>query len=187
MLTSKTGDLTELGLVGCSLKFTTLWKNRVINNTLSSLCNIVPEDKIEIKIEQKGGDIDISEGSPGQKCAALLALLLNIGDDPLIIDQPEDALDNSLIYHLIVKSIRSMKSRRQIIIVSHNPNIPVLGDAEGIIIFERNENGKVDFRNGKKPGGIEEKSIRHGICEIMEGGEEAFKKREEKYLHFLDK
>lgn len=103
--------------------------------------------------------------------------------NPLIIDQPEDDLDNSLIYNLIVKSIRQMKKKRQIIIVTHNPNIPVLGDAEGIIILERNKNGRVDFRMNKKAGCIEEKVIRNGICEIMEGGEDAFRKREEKYLH----
>lgn len=187
LLTSDTGDLSELGIEGCSTRFLNIWKNRVKDNTLHSICSIIPEDKIEIKIDQAGGDIDISEGSPGQQCAALLTLLLNIGDDPLIIDQPEDALDNSLIYKLIVKSIRAMKEHRQIIIVSHNPNIPVLGDAEGVIIFARNSNGKVDFREGKKTGGIEEKIIRRGICEIMEGGEEAFRKREEKYLYFLDK
>lgn len=91
--------------------------------------------------------------------------------------------DPSLIYSLVVKSIRKMKSKRQIIIVTHNPNIPVLGDAEGIIVLERNNQGKVTFRKGKKAGCIEEKLIREGICEIMEGGEDAFRKRERKYQY----
>ena len=121
--------------------------------------------------------------SPGQKSAAILAFILNSGENPLIIDQPEDDLDNSLIYSLVVKSIRKMKSKRQIIIVTHNPNIPVLGDAEGIIVLERNNQGKVTFRKGKKAGCIEEKLIREGICEIMEGGEDAFRKRERKYQY----
>ena len=90
----------------------------------------------------------------------------------------------SLIYNLVVRSIRKNKNKRQIIIVTHNPNIPVLGDAEGIVILERNADGKVDFRNKKKTGCIEEKTIREGICDIMEGGEEAFRKREAKYMYF---
>ena len=130
-----------------------------------------------------GNEIDINEGSPGQKCAAILAFILNSGENPLIIDQPEDDLDNSLIYSLVVRSIREMKKKRQIIIVTHNPNIPVLGDAEGIIILERNSEGKVSFRKDKKAGCIEEIEIRKGICEIMEGGPDAFRKREKKYMY----
>lgn len=140
-------------------------------------------NKLQIKIIDENGEIDINEGSPGQKSAAILAFILNSGENPLIIDQPEDDLDNSLIYSLVVKSIRKMKSKRQIIIVTHNPNIPVLGDAEGIIVLERNNQGKVTFRKGKKAGCIEEKLIREGICEIMEGGEDAFRKRERKYQY----
>ena len=143
----------------------------------------MPEDNVDIKITENGLETDINEGSPGQKCAALLAFILNSGDNPLVIDQPEDDLDNSLIYNLVVKSIREIKKKRQIIIVTHNPNIPVLGDAEGILILERNAQGKVVFRKNKKAGCIEEKEIRNGICEIMEGGEEAFKKREAKYMY----
>lgn len=186
ILTSEDEILSKLSTdLSFQPRFSTLWKDKALNGTLSSLVNVVPEDKIEIKIIQDGGEIDINAGSPGQKCAALLTLILNIGDNPLIIDQPEDDLDNSLIYNLVVKSIREMKRRRQIIIVTHNPNIPVLGDAEGIIILERNKNGKVDFRGHKKAGCIEENMIRTGICEIMEGGSDAFKKREEKYYLYL--
>lgn len=160
-----------------------MWEAKSKNDTLSSLVKVIPEDYISIKIIEESGEIDINEGSPGQKSAAVLAFILGSGENPLIIDQPEDDLDNSLIYSLVVKSIRKMKNRRQIIIVTHNPNIPVLGDAEGIIILERNSDGKVAFRNSKKAGCIEEKLIRDGICDIMEGGEGAFKKREQKYLY----
>ena len=157
--------------------------NKYKNDTLSSIVKVLPEDKLQIKIIDENGEIDINEGSPGQKSAAILAFILNSGENPLIIDQPEDDLDNSLIYSLVVKSIRKMKSKRQIIIVTHNPNIPVLGDAEGIIVLERNNQGKVTFRKNKKAGCIEEKLIREGICEIMEGGEDAFRKREQKYQY----
>lgn len=182
LLTSEDGNLMgEFGSYGT--RFCQLWEARSKNDTLYSLIKVVPEDLISIKIIEGTTEIDINEGSPGQKSAAILAFILSSGDNPLIIDQPEDDLDNSLIYSLIVKAIRNMKQKRQIIIVTHNPNIPVLGDAEGIIVLERNADGKVAFRNGKKAGCIEEKTIRSGICEIMEGGEPAFKKREEKYLY----
>ena len=183
LLTTEDGDISEITSENYDSRFYKLWEAKSKNDTLSSLVKVIPEDYISIKIIEESGEIDINEGSPGQKSAAVLAFILSSGENPLIIDQPEDDLDNSLIYSLVVKSIRKMKNRRQIIIVTHNPNIPVLGDAEGIIILERNSDGKVAFRNSKKAGCIEEKLIRDGICDIMEGGEGAFKKREQKYLY----
>ena len=182
ILTTETGDLQEIGINDLNGRFMNNWKDKCKNGTIESLINVMPEDKVNISIRENGNEIDINDGSPGQKCAALLAFILNSGNNPLIIDQPEDDLDNSLIYSFIVKTIRKIKNRRQIIVVTHNPNIPVLGDAEGIIAFVRDENGKVIFRENKKAGCIEEKTIREGVCEIMEGGAEAFRKREAKYL-----
>ena len=183
LLTSDSGDIESIGITLSDARFNRLWQDKFKNDTLSSLIKVIPEDKISIRIVDNSGMIDINEGSPGQKSAAMLAFILNSGQNPLIIDQPEDDLDNSLIHKLIVQSIRRMKDQRQIIIVTHNPNIPVLGDAEGIIILERNSEGKVIFRKGKKAGCVEEKVIREGICEIMEGGTDAFRKRAEKYLY----
>lgn len=182
LLIDETGEINNFCDLKFDPRFNKIWIDKKKNDTLSSLVKIIPEDKLNIKIVEDSGEIDINDGSPGQKSAAILAFILNSGDNPLIIDQPEDDLDNSLIYSLIVKSIRKMKGKRQIIIVTHNPNIPVLGDAESILILDRNTFGKVTFRKEKKAGCIEEKLIREGICEIMEGGEAAFKKREEKYL-----
>lgn len=183
MLITDSGNIEDLFGPLTDVRFAKLWKDKYNNDTLSSMVKVIPEDKLQIKIVDENGSIDINEGSPGQKSAAILAFILNSGENPLIIDQPEDDLDNSLIYSLVVKSIRKMKSKRQIIIVTHNPNIPVLGDAEGIVILERNNQGKVTFRKNKKAGCIEEKLIREGICEIMEGGEDAFRKRERKYQY----
>lgn len=183
MLITDSGNVEKFLNCSTDTRFAKLWTDKYNNDTLSSMIKVLPEDKLQIKIIDENGEIDINEGSPGQKSAAILAFILNSGENPLIIDQPEDDLDNSLIYSLVVKSIRKMKSKRQIIIVTHNPNIPVLGDAEGIIVLERNNQGKVTFRKGKKAGCIEEKLIREGICEIMEGGEDAFRKRERKYQY----
>ena len=183
MLITESGNIEDLIGSSADARFAKLWKDKCSSETLNSMVKVVPEDKLQIKIIDENGSIDINEGSPGQKSAAILAFILNSGENPLIIDQPEDDLDNSLIYSLVVKSIRKMKSKRQIIIVTHNPNIPVLGDAEGIVVLERNNQGKVTFRKDKKTGCIEEKLIREGICEIMEGGEDAFRKREQKYQY----
>lgn len=115
----------------------------------------------------------IAQGSPGQKTAAILAFLLSYGEEPMILDQPEDDLDNHLIYDLIVKQVRENKSRRQLIIVTHNANIVVNGDAELVLAL--------DIRNGQthvtEQGGLQEQAIREKICLVMEGGEEAFERR----------
>jgi len=164
-------------------KFEKMWEAKYNEKTINSLLAIWPEDKVVINIITDGYEVGINDGSPGQKSAAILAFIMNQGVKPLLIDQPEDDLDNSLIRELIVENIRNMKFSRQIIIVTHNPNIPVIGDAEGIIMLDRNMHGKIILKNSKKTGCIEEKTIKKGICDIMEGGISAFKWREKKYLN----
>lgn len=91
----------------------------------------------------------------------------------MVLDQPEDDLDNHLIYGLIVRQLRENKSRRQIIVVTHNPNIVVNGDAELVHVL--------DVRYGQtwivQQGGLQEQAVRDEICRIMEGGREAFELR----------
>ena len=115
----------------------------------------------------------ITEGSQGQRSAALLAFLLAFGDEPLVLDQPEDDLDNHLIYDLIVRQIRENKLRRQLLIVTHNPNVVVNGDAEMV--------HALDFKNGQcqvvERGALQELSVREEVCRVMEGGREAFARR----------
>lgn len=185
VLTSDNGDIKSyLGNdINIDPRFENIWLEKFKDGILYTLFNFIPEDRVEINIVNDGQQIGINEGSPGQKSAAILAFILNQGNKPLIIDQPEDDLDNSLIMDLIVENIRKLKKHRQIIIVTHNANIPVLGDAEGIIMLNRNQVGKVIFKDGKKTGCIEEKIIKEGICNIMEGGITAFKKREGKYKY----
>ena len=134
-----------------------------------------PDDSLEIKYSLNDGRSfkPVDQGSPGQKTAALLAFILSYGNEPLILDQPEDDLDNHLIYDLIVTQLREIKQKRQIIIVTHNANIVVNGDAENVIAL--------DVRSGQTriitQGGLQEPSIRDEICRIMEGGKEAFEQR----------
>lgn len=115
----------------------------------------------------------VAQGSPGQKTAALLSLILSIGNEPLILDQPEDDLDNQLIYKLVVKTLREIKHKRQVIVVTHNANIVVNGDSEHVLVLGHgNGNGKT-----QSSGFLQDESLREEICLIMEGGYEAFDAR----------
>lgn len=115
----------------------------------------------------------ITKGSAGQKSAAILAFLLSHGEEPIIVDQPEDDLDNALIYNIIVKQIHENRTRRQIIMVTHNPNIVVNGDADMINVLHFT-GGQVSL---KVSGGLSDRAIRTEVCDIMEGGQEALYKR----------
>ena len=115
----------------------------------------------------------IEQGSPGQKTAALLAFILSYGDEPLLLDQPEDDLDNELIYELIVEQMRETKSKRQIIVVTHNANIVVNGDAEMVLPLKF-AGGKTRLRGAAS---IQKKEVRDAICDILEGGQQAFEQR----------
>jgi hypothetical protein len=138
-----------------------------------------PEDALDVQYSASGGKEQfrpINEGSPGQKTAALLAFLMSYGDEPLILDQPEDDLDNHLIFDLIVTQLREVKSRRQVIVVTHNPNIVVNGDAE-LVVALKAQNGRTITES---IGSLQEKKVRSTICDVMEGGKEAFTKRYER-------
>ena len=115
----------------------------------------------------------LAHGSPGQQTAALLAFVLGYGVEPIILDQPEDDLDNALIYELLVRRLREQKAQRQIIVVTHNPNIVVHGDAELAV--------SLDTKNGEAvvvcSGGLQEREVRDEICRVMEGGRDAFQAR----------
>ncbi len=136
-----------------------------------------PEDMLRVKYSKDRSSNkfdDLEKGSAGQKAAAILAFLLSHGSEPLVMDQPEDDLDNALIYDLIVRQIHENKSRRQLVIVTHNPNIVVNGDSELVHVLKFEKNGQVQIA---QQGGLEESTIREAICDIMEGGRQAFDKR----------
>jgi len=134
-----------------------------------------PEDGLQVEYSRKGDGRDfqsIGQASAGQRAAAMLAFLLAHGNEPLVLDQPEDDLDNHLIYGLVVQQIRSNKLRRQLIIVTHNPNIVVNGDAELIHVLDFNHQCHV-----KQTGSLQDQAMRREVCQVMEGGEEAFERR----------
>lgn len=135
-----------------------------------------PEDALIVEYSRLGDGKDfqpIEQASAGQRSAAMLAFLLAHGEAPLVLDQPEDDLDNHLIYDLVVRQIRENKSRRQIIVVTHNPNIVVNGDAEMLHALK--------FVAGQckvvKSGSLQDEAMREEVCRVMEGGREAFERR----------
>ena len=135
-----------------------------------------PEDDLRVEYSRQGdGEAwkDILQGSQGQRSAALLSFLLAFGDEPIVLDQPEDDLDNHLIYDLIVQQILENKRKRQLIIVTHNANVVVNGDAELVHAF--------DFHKGQcrvvQSGALQDRTVREEVCQIMEGGRRAFERR----------
>ena len=130
---------------------------------------------IEYRSPDGSGWSPIQDGSPGQKSAALLAFLLSYGTEPIVLDQPEDDLDNHLIYDLIVQQIRESKNARQVIVVTHNPNIVVNGDAEAVITMNYRHGQCAIVEDGT--GCLQERGPREEVCRVMEGGLEAFDSR----------
>ncbi len=120
--------------------------------------------------------------SPGERGNLLLIfyLLVDRDDIPLVIDQPEENLDNQTVYKTLVPCIKDAKQRRQIIMVTHNPNLAVVCDAEQVIYAEiQKENGNaVSYSSGS----IENLRINHRIVDVLEGTKPAFNKRNDKYL-----
>ena len=124
----------------------------------------------------------LEELSPGQRCSAILPILLLTGEGPLIIDQPEDNLDNRLVRQVIVNILASIKLRRQVILATHNPNVPVLGDVENAVVLRgvRDRECVVDVA-----GDLDTGEVVHQLTQVMEGGREAFQYRQTIYqLHW---
>lgn len=130
----------------------------------------------------KMGDKELHQLSPGERGTLLLVfyLLVDKDDIPLVIDQPEENLDNQTVYELLVPCIRQAKGRRQIFIVTHNPNLAVVCDAEQVICadLDKTQNYRMDYL----PGAIENPEINKKLLDILEGTRPAFDNRDSKYL-----
>lgn len=167
----------------------------ITTNSASKICESLKEEKLleleTYKIETKT-TIELNVGSKnkpkyqstkslsvGQKCTAILTLILLESRDPLIIDQPEDDLDNTFIFSDIVQKLRKEKEKRQFIIATHNANIPVLGDSELICVLTADaDHGGIEAGHF---GSIDDQSVRKPVETILEGGREAFQFRKDKY------
>jgi type III restriction enzyme len=129
---------------------------------------------------REGEYIDFTDASAGQQATALIHVLLNQEGPPLIIDQPEEDLDNQMVSE-IAELICKAKKNRQLLFTSHNANIVVNGDAELIICCDYKVTGDQSKGEIKREGAIDITDIRTEITRVMEGGEKAFRLRKEKY------
>lgn len=148
--------------------------------------DLTPTTKIELNVAADGDSPvwrSLEELSTGQKATAVLLLLLLESDAPLVVDQPEDDLDNRFITDGVVPIMRQEKRRRQFVFSTHNANIPVLGDAE--LIVGLTAHGDVNQGQAKIAqehlGSIDMHSVRELVEEILEGGKSAFEMRRLKY------
>jgi DNA repair ATPase RecN len=148
--------------------------------TLLEHCHVDDLPKLTVSRRIDGGGSvklvqrDFTQLSLGQQQSVLLALILSSDSKrPLIIDQPEDNLDSEFIFHTFVPVLRRAKERRQVIIITHNANIAVLGDAEQLIVFKSNsDSSRIVAR-----GSIDDPAARDMACKILEGAREAFTRR----------
>lgn len=139
------------------------------------------QDVVDMKLYRADGTPagSISEGSlsDGQRNTAALALLLAQKGGPLIIDQPEDELDSNFVFRELIPMLREVKSERQLIMATHDANMPVNGDSELVYALEaRDGRGEVLAQ-----GGLDQANVATAVLDIMEGTEEAFRRRREKY------
>lgn len=164
-------------------------KHGIEKDRVSSLFNIVTENQLFFELEsclcedspnfflavEEGEGVDVFKAtedlSTGQRCTAVLPIVFAITNHPLLIDQPEDNLDNKYIAKSIHQIIRSIKEKRQLIFVTHNPNIPVISDAEHNIFLSYNEKHSEVIGQGSTT------IVKDQIIDLLEGGKAAFTKR----------
>jgi ABC-type cobalamin/Fe3+-siderophores transport system ATPase subunit len=149
------------------------FKNRFSANLYELLIYMV-ENKIIIRFDGK----PLKDHSLGQRASALILFLLSRREnDILIIDQPEDDLDNQTIYEDVIREIKRLKGRMQFIFATHNANIPILGDSEMLVACQYVQDAEIVVESGS----IDRRNIQEKIIRIMEGGREAFNKRKNIY------
>ncbi len=172
-------------------------KNKTIQETLVKIF-----DDYFILLFSISSDGDtLDRMSPGKRALTLLKLLISLSEDecPVLVDQPESDLDNRSIYRDLVEFVKSRKSKRQMIIITHNPNLVVGADAEEIIVANQKGVGadkqnrlyQFEYVSGALENSVEKDSsepavlysmgIKEHACDILEGGKEAFRKREKRY------
>lgn len=173
-------SIDELNSVGITENTASRMFNALADEVLYELERVeVPQlPVIRIKREGETTYTELSSLSVGEKCSAILSIALLSKERPLVIDQPEDDLDHAFITDSIVRGIRDAKSERQIIAASHNPNIPVLGDAE--LVFRVAHQAGDDNCIIQNSGGLEISAITKDV-QTLEGGAEAFERRRKRY------
>ncbi len=149
-----------------------------IKKCLSLPFDSIPGDVPSIGFKKDDGEYyPLSELSVGQKCTALLLIALSEGTMPVIVDQPEDALDIATVYEDVVAQLRSGKEGRQFVLTTHNPNIAVSSDSDKYHVLKAKESvGEITFC-----GSIDNDSVRHAVIDHLEGGIGPYTLRGKKY------
>jgi predicted ATPase len=169
-------EKTAATLAGISEEVILEMEELDLPNTLHIELNVAEKDQPPV---WKG----MSELSTGQKATAILLILLLESDTPLVIDQPEDDLDNRFIAESVIPTLRREKRRRQFLFATHNANLPVLGDAELIVALEASgdaASGTAQIQDDHL-GSIDLPSVKLQVEQILEGGKQAFETRRAKY------
>ena len=174
--------------IATTAKISNEWAEKIVDklcywNILFELQALAKQPKPIITVHTKSTpprEIPVLQLSDGQRHTILLTIaMLAESNVPLVIDQPEDDLDNAFIFSSIVNTLRAIKEKRQVILVTHNANIAVLGDSELILSMCReNDCGKT-----KNRGSIDAEATKRSVMDILEGGSDAFLRRKEMYSH----
>lgn len=154
--------------------------SKIISNlklSIYEIATVLLEDRITFNLNDGTEWKDFSELSTGQRCTVILPIILQHKDTILVIDQPEDHIDNAFIVETLISSILKRKNKGQIIVTTHNANVPVLGNAN--IVAHLSSDGKRGFIQSF--GSLSNKKIVDAISKVMEGGEKAFKYRADFY------
>jgi RecF/RecN/SMC N terminal domain len=149
----------------------------VIDDTVMPLLELA-EQRIDDAVSIRLNGRAVDELSPGQRSSAMLPLIALAETGPLIIDQPEDNLDNAMVGNTLTRILAELKEQRQIIVSTHNPNIVVGGDAEQVVVLEAHDRHRAVLA---KTGSIDDKAIIDAVLNVMEGGREAFETRSRRY------
>ena len=174
-------DNFDISLIEDAANITSDRASRILSHLksceLGDLCTINIEDETSLQLLDGMDYKDIGELSTGQRCTVVLPLILSHMNRMLIVDQPEDHIDNAFIAETLIKVILSRGDQGQIIFSTHNPNIPVLGNAD--LVLHLGSDGRRGFRLSSGP--LENISIVNAISTVMEGGAKAFSQRAKFY------
>lgn len=153
-------------------KAETISRGTIYDSILADYLGVSPSVKYK--------KVKLTKLSLGQKATVLLKIYLAQGENPIVIDSHDDHLDNEFIMDELVRALRQAKQHRQVVIVSNNGNVVVNSDAEQVIIARRDDQGEISYVSGS----LENPALRSKLLRVLEGGEEAFSKRQQKYrLH----
>lgn len=173
----------QFGLTDAMADRVCTWLTGNGQRRLRDLQALAPDDSVSVELVVEGQGRPLDKLSMGQRATAILLLVFALEGRLLILDQPEDDLDNRFVFEDVVKLLRAQKGltpgadRRQVIAATHNPNIPVLGDAELVLALgAEHDRARLIAR-----ASIDSSDVRQHLRTVLEGGEEAFRRRAEKY------